>query len=361
MESLLLSIYWFPLRRWILSLSVFFTCQLIAFIPPVNMSTATQTFRIQVLRCEVLTYNCTDSGQLPLTLTGSLVKNHISLSLFASLLLIKGHTRWSKNLTWAVVLTISLSSSSPLSTNMRIPNTAEIFTFFAAIGQFSNLRKNVIVPFMTLYATNACRLPFHIGSADWELSLAPADVDIADSEFRVSDVIPAGADDADLAPACSRAYTVKPGDNCLSIAEKNGAPTLVSSYRDIVIAYFIYALKYSYQIICQNDQINGKCSNLGTSIGQVKLVFTSSASRISNWYYYCNCRIFALDSRGKIARKLLSLQAQTNTAIPRPLLNNLKSLMNFLWTTTTVIMLALTTGFARHSSPERLVSRLSRF
>jgi hypothetical protein len=42
-----------------------------------------------------------------------------------------------------VVLTISLS---PLSTNMRVP-TAELFTFFAATGQFSgpSLRKILII------------------------------------------------------------------------------------------------------------------------------------------------------------------------------------------------------------------------
>ena len=189
---------------------------------------------------------------------------------------------------------------------MRILNTAEVLTIFAAIGQFSNLRKNIIVLFMTLlYAANTYWLPSHIESADSELSLAPAGVDIADSEF--SSVIPAGADDADveyfLAPAWARAYTVKPGDICNSIGARHSAPTVVSSY--IIFAYFTYyasALKYSYQIMRQNDAINSKCSNLG--IGQVNLIHKNYASRRPNWNYYC--RIFALDSGEKTAGKLIS-------------------------------------------------------
>jgi len=78
---------------------------------------------------------------------------------------------------------------------MRVPNTAEFLTVFAAFGQFSGLS----------------RLPG------------------ADSEFS-------------LAQACDRSYTVKSGDICNSIAEQNNAPT--------------------FQIMCQNEQIDGKCSNL---------------------------------------------------------------------------------------------------
>jgi hypothetical protein len=72
-------------------------------------------------------------------------------------------------------------------------------------------------------------------------------------------------------PACDegRLYTVKPGDTCNSIAAYNNAPTLVSPWR-ITFAHFTYALKYSYQIMCQNDQINGGCTNL--SLDDVKIV-----------------------------------------------------------------------------------------
>ena len=64
---------------------------------------------------------------------------------------IKEHTKWSRNLT--VVLTISLSSSSPspLSTNMRIPNTAELFALFVSTAQLTGLqsmRKIDIIPFL---------------------------------------------------------------------------------------------------------------------------------------------------------------------------------------------------------------------
>jgi len=43
-------------------------------------------------------------------------------------------------------------------------------------------------------------------------------------------------------PQCDQSYTVKPGDICNSIAALNNAPT--------------------YQIMCQNDGIDGKCSDL---------------------------------------------------------------------------------------------------
>ena len=55
---------------------------------------------------------------------------------------LKRHTRWSRNL--AVVSTISLSSS-PLSTNMKIPNTAELFAFFVSISPFKFLPNNIFV------------------------------------------------------------------------------------------------------------------------------------------------------------------------------------------------------------------------
>jgi hypothetical protein len=63
-------------------------------------------------------------------------------------------------------------------------------------------------------------------------------------------------------------YRVQPGNICNSIAEHNNAPTLVSPL--ITFSHFTYALKYSYQIMCQNDQINGGCTNL--SPGDVKFV-----------------------------------------------------------------------------------------
>ena len=79
------------------------------------------------------------------------VNNYITLLLFASLLpaLIKGHSRWWRNLT--VVLTISIFLSLLSTNTMRIPTTAEFFTFFAATGQLSGLsrqRKIVIVYFL---------------------------------------------------------------------------------------------------------------------------------------------------------------------------------------------------------------------
>jgi hypothetical protein len=141
-----------------------------------------------------------------------------------------------------VVLTISLS---PLSTNlnMRVP-TAELLTFFAATGQFSgpSLRK-ILITFMTCMRLMHVLCHFHIASA----------------KFSLLDQ-----------PACDkgRLYTVQPGDICNSIAADYNAPTLVST--DNTFAHFTYALKYSYQIMCQNDQINGGCTNL--SPGEVKFV-----------------------------------------------------------------------------------------
>jgi len=43
-------------------------------------------------------------------------------------------------------------------------------------------------------------------------------------------------------PTCNQWYQVKPGDTCDSIAGANRVPT--------------------YQIICENNQINGQCTNL---------------------------------------------------------------------------------------------------
>ena len=63
--------------------------------------------------------------------------NYIIIYQFYCSAHIKGDTRWSRNLT--VVLTISLSSSL-LSTTMRIP-TDQAFTFIAATGQLSGLLK----------------------------------------------------------------------------------------------------------------------------------------------------------------------------------------------------------------------------
>ena len=119
---------------------------------------------------------------------------------------IKGHTRWSMNLT--VVLTISLSSSSSLlSTNMRIPNTAEFLALFVSTGQFtsySNQRKIDIMPFMI---TDTHRFPFHIAGAD--------------SAQLGELAVPVG-------PPCDRPlYTVQSGDTCNSIADAFDAPTLV--------------------------------------------------------------------------------------------------------------------------------------
>ena len=124
---------------------------------------------------------------------------------------------------------------------MRIPNTAEFLAIFVSTGQltgFSNQRKIDIILFM-INTRLTCRFPFDI----------------------------AGADLGALAePPCDRPlYTVQEGDTCNSIVERFNAPTLVSLY--VTFARFTY-LKYRYQIICQNDAINGKCTNL--SIGQVK-------------------------------------------------------------------------------------------
>ena len=125
---------------------------------------------------------------------------------------------------------------------MRIPTLAEFFTFFAATGQLSDLSmmRKIVMYFYYPYATDRRRLPFHIAGADSEYSLAPA---------------------------CDRSYKVRPGDICNSIAAKNGAPTLVSSY--IILHILLIHEINSYQIMCENDQIDGKCSNLG--IGEVKI------------------------------------------------------------------------------------------
>jgi hypothetical protein len=118
------------------------------------------------------------------------------------------------------------------------------FSFFAATGQLSGLSKRkIVVLFMTCIMQLTRRSPFQVHIAG------------ADSEFSP-------------APACVRSYTVKPGDIYSSIAAHNGAPTLVSLY--ITFSPFTYALKYSFQIMCQNDsdQIDGGRSNL--SIDEVK-------------------------------------------------------------------------------------------
>jgi len=71
-------------------------------------------------------------------------------------------------------------------------------------------------------------------------------------------------------PACDFWYTVRQGDICDSIAAAHRVPTFVPSH--FPFAYFIHrrALQCSYQIICENDAINGKCTNLG--VGQVRSV-----------------------------------------------------------------------------------------
>ena len=134
-----------------------------------------------------------------------------------------------------VVSTISLSS---LSTNMRIP-TAEFLAIFAATGQFSGPSESL------------CKVPGHTLDG---LRLIRR---IAGVEFSLLGQ-----------PPCHRGYTVKSGDICDTIAAANNAPTLVSSY--ITFAHFTHALKYSYQIICQNDNIDAKCTNLVP--GEVKCV-----------------------------------------------------------------------------------------
>ena len=78
---------------------------------------------------------------------------------------IKRHTRWTRNLT--VALTISFSSS-PLPTNMRIPNTAEFLALFVSTGQltdFSDQRKTDIILFMI--STRLTRVGFHSISVHW--------------------------------------------------------------------------------------------------------------------------------------------------------------------------------------------------
>ena len=139
-----------------------------------------------------------------------------------------------------VVLTISLS---PLSTNMRLPTT-EFFSFFVATGQFSSppLRKILIILFMT------CMQLIHVGCR----------FHIAGAKFSLLDQ-----------PPCNRWYTIQPDDTCNFIAKYHHVPTFVSPY--ITFSHFTYALKYSYQIMCQNDSINGKCTNL--RVDEVKMVF----------------------------------------------------------------------------------------
>ena len=70
-------------------------------------------------------------------------------------------------------------------------------------------------------------------------------------------------------PPCDRSYTVKAGDTCNHIAAHFNAPTLVSLYK-VTFAHFTHPLKYRYQIICENDEINSKCTNLKP--GQVKFI-----------------------------------------------------------------------------------------
>ena len=72
-------------------------------------------------------------------------------------------------------------------------------------------------------------------------------------------------------PACDagRSYKIVSNDNCDKIGSKHNAPTLVSQYN--TFSHLTYAVKYSYQIICQNTAVNGKCTNLEP--GKVNLVF----------------------------------------------------------------------------------------
>ena len=154
--------------------------------------------------------------------------------LFALLLHIKGQTRWSRNLTIVLAIRSTLNKYA----------NSRIFYFYRcywpALRSFKATYDRHRT-FMTLYAADTHRLPFHIAGADSEFSLAQA---------------------------CDRSYRVRPGDICDSIAIRNRAPTLISLY--ITIAHFTNPLKYSYQIMCENEQIDGKCSNLG--IGEVKIV-----------------------------------------------------------------------------------------
>ena len=140
-------------------------------------------------------------------------------------------------------ITISFSWS-PLSTNMRIPNTAEFIALFVSTGQLTGLqnqRKIDVILFM-INTRLTRRFPFHI----------------------------AGADLGALAePPCDRPlYTVQQGDTCNSIADRFNAPTLVSLL--VTFARSTQPLQYRYQIICGNDEINGQCTNLRP--GQVKFI-----------------------------------------------------------------------------------------
>ena len=93
-----------------------------------------------------------------------------------------------------------------LSTNMRIPNTAEFLALFVTTGQltgFSNQRKPDIILFYDQYAADTRRFLFHTASAD------------LDSEA--------------LAPACNRPpFRIMRGDTCDLIAKIADAPMLVS-------------------------------------------------------------------------------------------------------------------------------------
>ena len=93
-----------------------------------------------------------------------------------------------------------------LSTNMRIPNTAEFLALFVTTGQltgFSNQRKPDIILFYDQYAADTRRFPFHIASAD------------LDSEA--------------LAPACNQPpFRIVPRDTCEHIAKITDVPMLVS-------------------------------------------------------------------------------------------------------------------------------------
>ena len=101
-----------------------------------------------------------------------------------------------------------------------------------------------------VYAADTCRLPFLIADTDSEFSLLQVNND---------------------EPQCNpgRFYHVNFGDTCNHIGALHNAPTSVSFFY-ITFAHFTYALKCSYQIICENNGVNGQGTNL--VIGEVKYV-----------------------------------------------------------------------------------------
>ena len=140
-----------------------------------------------------------------------------------------GHTRWSRNRHCC----FNNQPSSPLSTNMRIPNNAEFIAFFVSTGQltgFSNQRKIDIYDQYT--AADTHRFPFHVAGADSELEALNQPLALCDRPL----------------------YSVQPGDTCNSIAERFKAPTLVSFIGHICTFYLSIKIQVPDHMRKRRDQ-----------------------------------------------------------------------------------------------------------